>query len=204
VVATANLRGGGEYGKAWHEAGRRLAKQNVFDDCLAVAEWLIESGWTERGRIAVHGRSNGGLLAGAVLTQRPELWGAVLPHVGVHDMLRYHLATIGWAWASDYGSVGDPEEFRVLHGYSPYHRVQPGTAYPPTLITTADHDDRVVPWHSYKLAAALCEAQAGEAPILLSVTRRAGHGSGTPTSVQVEESADQLAFLEWALGMEPD
>jgi prolyl oligopeptidase len=201
VLAVASLRGGGEYGKEWHDAGRLLRKQATFDDCIAAAEWLFAEGWTRPRRLALHGRSNGGLLVGAVLTQRPDLLGAALPHVGVHDMLRYHLFTIGWAWACDYGTVDDPEQLRTLLAYSPCHRVRPGTAYPPTLVSTADHDDRVVPSHSYKLAAALCEAQAGEAPILLSVTTRAGHGSGTPTRVQVEESADRLAFIEWALGM---
>jgi prolyl oligopeptidase len=207
MVAVANLRGGGEYGQAWHDAGRLANKQRVFDDCADVARWLSSSGWTRPARLALTGRSNGGLLAAAGLTQHPELFGAVVPEVGVLDLLRFHHFTIGWAWTSDYGDPGDPEEFRWLLAYSPLHAIRPGTAYPPTLITTGDHDDRVVPAHSYKFAAALQSAQGGPAPILLRVETAAGHGAGKPTAKLVAERADVLAFLEAALadglGAEP-
>jgi prolyl oligopeptidase len=202
VYAQANLRGGGEYGKAWHEAGMKLNKQNVFDDFIAAAEWLIENGYTRTPRLAIGGRSNGGLLIGACLTQRPDLFGACLPVVGVLDMLRFHKFTIGWAWVSDYGSPDDPQEFEALRAYSPYHNLNPGTAYPPTLITTGDHDDRVFPAHSFKFAAALQAAQAGPAPTLIRIDTRAGHGLGKPTSKLIEEAADLWAFLVQALEME--
>lgn len=195
LVAVANLRGGGEYGKAWHEAGMKLCKQNVFDDFIAAAEWLIESRYTRTSRLAIMGRSNGGLLVGACMTQRPDLFGACLPAVGVLDMLRFQKFTIGWAWVSDYGSVDDSAEFRALLAYSPYHNLKPGTAYPATLVTTGDHDDRVFPAHSFKFTAALQAAQAGPAPVLIRVETRAGHGAGKPTTKQIEESADKLAFL---------
>ncbi|MCS7155726.1 MAG: prolyl oligopeptidase family serine peptidase [Bacteroidetes bacterium] len=195
VYAVPNLRGGGEYGEAWHRAGMRERKQNVFDDFIAAAEYLIREGYTQPKRIAIAGASNGGLLVGAVMTQRPELFGAALPAVGVLDMLRYHKFTIGWAWIPEYGSADDPEQFRYLIRYSPYHNVRPGTCYPPTLITTADHDDRVVPAHSYKFAAALQAAQACDKPILIRVETRAGHGAGKPASKQIEELADRFAFL---------
>ncbi|MBA2316887.1 MAG: S9 family peptidase [Euzebyales bacterium] len=202
LLAIPNLRGGGEYGSDWHEAGREDRKQNVFDDCLAVTEWLTRSGWTRPDRLALVGRSNGGLLAGACLTQRPEAFGAVVPEVGVLDMLRFHRFTIGWAWAADYGSADDPEAFRWLHAYSPLHRIQAGRAYPPTLVTTGDHDDRVVPGHSLKFTAALQAAQAGEAPVLIRVQTDAGHGLGKPTSVLIAERADVLAFLHRALDVD--
>ena len=202
LLAIPNLRGGGEYGEAWHAAGTKLLKQNVFDDFLAAAEWLIDSGWTSPQRLAIGGGSNGGLLVGACITQRPELFGAALPAVGVLDMLRYHLFTIGWAWAGDYGTVDDAEEFRALLAYSPLHNVRPGTCYPPTLITTADHDDRVVPAHSFKFAAALQAAQGCAEPILIRIETRAGHGAGKPTSMRIDEAADRWAFLVRALGME--
>jgi prolyl oligopeptidase len=200
VLAVPNLRGGGEYGEAWHEAGTKQNKQNVFDDFIAAAEWLIASGWTNPAHLAISGRSNGGLLVGATMTQRPELFGATLPAVGVLDMLRYHRFTIGWAWAGDYGTVEDEDEFHALLAYSPLHNVRAGTSYPPTLVTTADHDDRVVPAHSYKFTAALQAAQAGDAPILIRVDVRAGHGAGKPTAMRIDEEADKLAFLTREIG----
>jgi prolyl oligopeptidase len=202
VLAMPNLRGGGEYGEQWHQAGTRLNKQNVFDDFIAAAEWLVAGGYTRPDKLAVQGGSNGGLLVGAVLTQRPDLFGAALPAVGVLDMLRFHTFTAGRYWVDDYGSSEDPEEFRALLAYSPYHNVKKGTKYPATLITTADHDDRVVPAHSFKFAAALQHAQAGEAPVLIRVESRAGHGGGTPTSKVILQTADQWAFLVDALEME--
>jgi prolyl oligopeptidase len=201
VYAQANLRGGGEYGKPWHQAGTKLNKQNVFDDFIAAAEWLIETGATSTPKLAIAGRSNGGLLIGACMTQCPNLFGACLPTVGVLDMLRFHKFTIGWAWVSDYGSPDDPEEFKALYAYSPYHNVKPGETYPPTLIMTGDHDDRVFPAHSLKFAAALQAAQAGAAPILIQIDTKAGHGMGKPTSKLIEESVDGLAFLVQILGM---
>jgi prolyl oligopeptidase len=202
LLAVANLRGGGEYGEAWHEAGTKLAKQNVFDDFIAAAEWLNASSWTCPERLAIGGRSNGGLLVGACLTQRPELFGAALPAVGVLDMLRYHTFTIGWAWAGDYGTADDPAQFRALRAYSPLHNVRAGTRYPPTLVTTAERDDRVVPAHSFKFAAALQAAQASPEPILIRIETRAGHGSGKPTAMQIEEASDLWAFLVRELGIE--
>ncbi len=195
VYAVANLRGGSEYGEAWHRAGMKENKQNVFDDFIAAAEWLIENGYTSPKKLAIQGGSNGGLLVGAVLNQRPDLFGAALPAVGVMDMLRFNKWTIGWAWESDYGSPEDPEMFPVLYAYSPYHNIRPGTHYPATLITTADHDDRVVPAHSFKYAARLQAAQGGPAPILIRIETRAGHGAGKPTAKRIEEAADMLAFL---------
>jgi prolyl oligopeptidase len=201
VYCIANLRGGGEYGEAWHHAGTKLHKQNVFDDFIAAAEWLIASKWTQTPRLAISGGSNGGLLVGAALTQRPELFGAALPAVGVLDMLRFHKFTIGYAWVDDYGSSDDPEQFKALYAYSPYHNVKPGTSYPAVLVTTADHDDRVVPAHSFKFTAALQAAQAGPAPILIRVDVRAGHGAGKPTAKVIDTQADVYAFLIRVLGM---
>jgi len=201
VLAIPNLRGGGEYGEAWHEAGMRENKQNVFDDFIAAAERLIENNYTSPRRIAIHGSSNGGLLVGACVTQRPDLFGAALPDVGVMDMLRYQLFTIGYAWVPEYGSSDDPEMFKVLYSYSPYHNLKPGTKYPATLITTADHDDRVVPLHSFKFAARMQECQAGDAPILIRIETKAGHGAGTPTRKRIEEATDRLAFLTEVLDM---
>lgn len=204
LLAVPNLRGGGEYGQAWHDAGRLAAKQNVFDDAIAAAEALVGDGWTRPDRLAISGGSNGGLLAGACLTQRPDLFGAAVPEVGVLDMLRFHLFTIGWAWTSDYGSVEDPEQYRWLRAYSPLHNVDPTVAYPATLVTTGDHDDRVVPGHSFKFAAALQAAQrasGGGAPVLIRVQTQAGHGAGKPTRILIEERADVLAFLTRALGV---
>lgn len=195
VYAVANIRGGGEYGEDWHLAGTKLEKQNVFDDFIAAGEWLIANKYTSTPKLAISGRSNGGLLVGACLTQRPDLWGATLPGVGVMDMLRFQKFTIGWAWASDYGSSDNPEEFAALRKYSPLHNIRPETKYPPTLITTADHDDRVFPGHSFKFAATLQQAQAGPAPILIRIETRAGHGAGKPTSKQIEDVTDQLSFL---------
>jgi prolyl oligopeptidase len=204
VLAVAGLRGGGEYGEEWHQAGSLLRKQNTFDDFIACAEHLIALGITTPPRLAIEGRSNGGLLVGACLAQRPDLFGAAVAHVGVMDMLRFHKFTIGWAWVSDFGSADDPEQFPVLYGYSPLHNLKPGTAYPPTLITTADHDDRVVPGHSFKFAAALQAAQGGPAPILIRIQAAAGHGGGgKPVNVAVAEQTDVYAFLVHALDITP-
>lgn len=201
VFAMANLRGGGEYGQEWHDAGRLKNKQNVFDDFIAAAEWLIANHYTSSKRLAIAGGSNGGLLVGACMTQRPELFGAALPAVGVMDMLRFNKFTIGWAWMSDYGNPQEPEDFKVLRAYSPLHNIKPGTCYPPTLITTGDHDDRVVPSHSFKFAAAMQAAQGCENPILIRIETRAGHGAGKPTDKIIEEQADKWAFLTRVLGM---
>ncbi|NEQ10428.1 MAG: S9 family peptidase [Moorea sp. SIO4E2] len=202
VYAVANLRGGGEYGEDWHQSGTKLNKQNVFDDFIGAAEWLIGAQYTSPKKVAIAGGSNGGLLVGACMTQRPDLFGAALPAVGVLDMLRFHKFTIGWAWCSDYGSPDNPEEFKALYAYSPLHNLKPGTAYPPTLITTADHDDRVVPAHSFKFAAALQEAHEGEQPVLIRIETKAGHGAGKPTSKIIEEIADKWAFLVRRLEVE--
>jgi prolyl oligopeptidase len=202
VYAQANLRGGGEYGEAWHDAGKLHKKQNVFDDFIAAAEWLIKNGYTQPKKLAIQGGSNGGLLVGACMTQRPDLFGACLPAVGVMDMLRFHKFTIGWAWTSDYGSPDVIDDFKALRAYSPYHNLKAGTAYPPTLVTTADHDDRVFPAHSFKFAAALQHAQTGDAPTLIRIETRAGHGAGKPTSKAIEEVADRWAFLIQALDMD--
>ncbi len=201
VFAVANIRGGGEYGREWHEAGRKWNKQNCFDDFIAAAEWLIQNKYTSPVKLAIGGASNGGLLVGACMTQRPELFAAALPAVGLLDMLRFHKFTIGWAWVSEYGSPDDPEEFKVLYAYSPLHRVKPGTNYPAALITTGDHDDRVAPPHSFKFAAALQAAQAGDRPILIRIETRAGHGFGKPTAKILEEIADRWAFLTRVLKM---
>ncbi len=201
LLAVANLRGGGEYGAAWHQAGTKAKKQNVFDDFIAAAEWLIAEKYTSTPRLAIGGGSNGGLLVGACLTQRPDLFGACLPAVGVLDMLRFQKFTIGWAWVSDYGSADNPEDFPALYAYSPLHNLKPGMAYPATLITTGDHDDRVVPAHSFKFAAALQAAQSGPAPILIRIETRAGHGAGKPTTKLIEEVADRWAFLIEVLGI---
>ncbi|MCG6924170.1 MAG: prolyl oligopeptidase family serine peptidase [Acidobacteria bacterium] len=201
VWAVANLRGGGEYGKEWHEAGRLGNKQNTFDDFIAAAEYLIGEGYTSSPRLAVYGGSNGGLLVGAVLNQRPDLFGAAIPAVGVMDMLRFHQFTIGWAWKSDYGSAETQEGFETLIGYSPLHNIHFGTEYPAVLITTADHDDRVVPAHSFKYAATLQAAQGGDAPILIRVETRAGHGAGKPTAKQIDDVTDKWTFLSRSLDM---
>ncbi len=195
LYAQPNLRGGGEYGEDWHQAGTKTHKQNVFNDFISAAEWLIANHYTSTPKLAIAGGSNGGLLVGACLTQRPDLYGATLPAVGVMDMLRFHKFTIGWAWIDDYGSSDDPELFKTLHAYSPLHNIKPGVCYPPTLITTADHDDRVVPAHSFKFAATLQAAQGCANPILIRIETKAGHGAGKPTTKQIAEAADKWAFL---------
>ena len=194
IYAQAHLRGGGEYGREWHEGGMKHNKQNVFDDFIAGAEYLIEEGYTCTERLAIGGRSNGGLLIGACLTQRPDLFGVCLPNVGVLDMLRFHKFTIGWAWVSDYGSPDLPEDFKYIRAYSPYHNIRTGETYPPTMVLTGDHDDRVFPAHSFKFAAALQAAQGGESPILIRIETRAGHGAGKPTQKLIEEFSDMWTF----------
>jgi prolyl oligopeptidase len=202
VYASANLRGGAEYGEAWHRQGMKLDKQNVFDDFIAAAEWLIEQKYTSSARLAITGQSNGGLLVGAVMNQRPELFGAAVPEVGVMDMLRFHKFTIGWNWIADYGSSDDAEEFKGLYAYSPLHNIRPGVKYPPTLITTADHDDRVVPAHSFKYAATLQALASPENPVLIRIETKSGHGASSLTK-QLEAAADIYAFLMHNLGVKP-
>ncbi len=199
VYAVPNLRGGGEYGEEWHQAGTKLKKQNVFDDFIAAAEWLIQHQYTSPQKLAIGGGSNGGLLVGACMTQRPELFGAALPAVGVMDMLRFPKFTIGWAWMPEYGDPDNAEEFKALYAYSPLHNLKPGTSYPATMITTADHDDRVVPAHSFKFAAALQAAHTGSNPVLIRIETKAGHGAGKPTAKIIEEAADKWAFLLYVL-----
>ncbi len=201
VYAVACIRGGGEYGKAWHDGGRLANKQNCYDDFIAAAEYLIAEGYTSKAKLACQGGSNGGLLVGAVVNQRPDLWGAALPKVGVMDLVRFPLFTIGWAWTSDFGSPDDPDDLANILRLSPLHNVVPGTVYPPVLATTGDHDDRVVPAHSYKYVAALQAAQGGPAPILIRVETAAGHGAGKPTAKLIDEAADEWAFLVKSLGM---
>jgi prolyl oligopeptidase len=203
VYAVANMRGGSEYGEEWHQAGTKLNKQNVFDDFTACARWLIDQKYTSTPKLAITGASNGGLLVGAEMTQHPELFGAAIPQVGVMDMLRFQKFTIGWGWADEYGSSDDEKYFKTLYAYSPYHNLKPGVKYPSTLITTADHDDRVVPAHSFKFAARLQECQAGDMPVLIRIETRAGHGGGKPIAKIIEESADMMAFLVRELGMKP-
>jgi prolyl oligopeptidase len=201
VYAVPNLRGGGEYGEEWHQGGMKEKKQNVFDDFIAAAEWLIANNYTQSAKLAIAGGSNGGLLVAACMTQRPDLFGAALPAVGVMDMLRFHKFTIGWAWVPEYGSAENAEEFAILFAYSPLHNLQSGTAYPATLITTADHDDRVVPAHSFKFAAALQENHGGDAPVLIRIETKAGHGAGKPTAKIIEEAADKWGFVVKVLGV---
>ena len=201
VYAVANMRGGGEYGRAWHEAGMKTHKQNVFDDFIGAAEYLIAQNWTSPKRLAVYGRSNGGLLIGAVTEQRPDLFAAVVPQVGVMDMLRFRDFTVGKGWESDYGSVENEDEFKALLAYSPYHNVKAGVNYPPMLILTGDHDDRVYPAHSFKFAAAMQHADADGNPILIRIDLRTGHGSGKPTAKLIEEFADIYAFVLNAMGL---
>lgn len=211
VYAVANIRGGGEYGEKWHQAGTKLTKQNVFDDFIAAGEYLISEKYTSNKKLAIRGGSNGGLLVGACITQRPDLFGAALPEVGVLDMLRFHKFTIGHAWRSDYGAAdgegSTPEQFKALYAYSPLHNIKAGTCYPPTMVMTADHDDRVVPAHSFKFAAAMQAAQAEAKscanPILIRIETRAGHGAGKPTAKVIEEAADRWSFLIRALNMDP-
>ena len=202
VYAMPNLRGGGEFGEDWHKAGTKLDKQNVFDDFIAAAQWLIAKGYASSEKLAIGGRSNGGLLVGATMTQRPDLFAAALPGVGVMDMLRFNKFTIGWAWESDYGSPQNPAEFAALHAYSPYHNLQEGTAYPATMVYTADHDDRVVPAHSYKFAAQLQFAHEGDDPVLIRIDTKAGHGKGKPTAKKIEEWTDLWGFLAANLGVD--
>jgi len=201
IFALANLRGGGEYGEKWHEAGMLHVKQNVFDDFIGAAQYLIDNRYTSRPKLAIGGGSNGGLLVGACITQRPDLYGAALPAVGVMDMLRFEKFTIGWAWSSDYGSAQKPDAFPFLYAYSPLHHIAKSCCYPPTLITTADHDDRVVPAHSFKFAATLQAAQGCDKPTLIRIETKAGHGAGKPTAKIIEETADRWAFLVKELGM---
>ncbi|MEM9481661.1 MAG: prolyl oligopeptidase family serine peptidase [Verrucomicrobiota bacterium] len=201
VYAVPNLRGGGEYGEEWHEAGMREKKQNVFDDFIAAAEWLIANKYTSSEKLAISGGSNGGLLVGACMTQRPELFAACLPAVGVMDMLRFHKFTIGWAWTKEFGDPDDPEDFKPIYAYSPLHNLKEGVKYPSTMITTADHDDRVVPAHSFKFAAELQRVHGGENPVLIRIETKAGHGAGKPTSKRIAEAADKWAFLVRELGM---
>jgi prolyl oligopeptidase len=203
VLAVANLRGGGEYGEAWHKAGTKLQKQNVFDDFIAAAEFLIAEKYTSPKKLAIQGGSNGGLLVGACMAQRPDLFGACLPAVGVMDMLRFQRFTAGRYWVDDYGDSANKEEFAAQFKYSPYHNLKPGTAYPPTLVTTADTDDRVVPGHSFKFTARLQECQSGPAPVLARIETKAGHGAGKPTGKIIEEAADLWAFLVKNLDFEP-
>ena len=202
VYASVNLRGGAEYGEAWHLAGTKLQKQNVFDDFIAAAEWLIESKYTSTPRLGMTGGSNGGLLVGAVMNQRPDLFAVAVPQVGVMDMLRFHTFTIGWNWIADYGSSDNADEFKALYAYSPLHNLKAGTKYPPTLVTTADHDDRVVPAHSFKYAATLQERQGGTAPVLIRIDTKSGHGASN-TKKQIESTADVYAFVMYHLGVTP-
>jgi prolyl oligopeptidase len=203
LLAIANLRGGGEFGTEWYDAGRLDRKQNVFDDFIAVAEHLVQTGTTSTAQLAAHGRSNGGLLVGALMTQRPDLIGVALPAVGVLDMLRFHLFTIGAAWVSDYGDPNDPAQFADALAYSPLHNVKPGTNYPATLVMTGDHDDRVVPLHSHKFTAALQHAQAGPAPVISRIETATGHGMGKPAALVAAEWADLLAFAAHHTGLHP-
>lgn len=201
IYAVACLRGGSEYGKDWWKGGSRLNKQNVFDDFAWAAKWLIANNYTSTPKLAIQGGSNGGLLVGATLNQHPDLFGAAIPQVGVMDMLRFDKFTIGWAWTSDYGYVKDEADFKAMYAYSPYHNAKPGTKYPPVLVTTADHDDRVFPAHSFKYTAAMQYAQTGDAPVLIRIQVRGGHGAGLPTALAIEQQADIYAFLVKSLGM---
>ena len=202
IYAYVVLRGGGEYGEDWHLAGTKMQKQNVFDDFISAGEWLINNRYTDKNHLAILGGSNGGLLVGACMTQRPDLFKVCIPEVGVMDMLRYHKFTIGWNWAPDYGTSADSKEmFEYLKGYSPLHNINKGVHYPATMVTTADHDDRVVPAHSFKFAATLQECQGGNAPVLIRIDSKAGHGGGKPLSKQMEENADIYGFLMYEMGM---
>ena len=202
VYASANMRGGGEYGESWHKAGMKLKKQNVFDDFIAAADWLISNRYTRPDRLAIQGGSNGGLLVGAVINQRPELFGVAIPQVGVMDMLRFHKFTIGWNWIADYGSSDNPDEFKALHAYSPLHNIRKGGKYPATLITTADHDDRVVPAHSFKYAATLQELAAKDEPLLIRIDTKSGHGASSLEKA-LETTADIYSFILYNMGITP-
>jgi prolyl oligopeptidase len=203
VYAVANIRGGGEYGEAWHQAGTKARKQNVFNDFVGAAEWLVANRYTSSSRLAIQGGSNGGLLVGAVVNQRPDLFRIALPAVGVMDMLRYHTFTIGSSWISDYGSSQDSAGFRILYAYSPLHNIREGRKYPALLATTADHDDRVVPAHSFKYIATLQERYRGPNPVLLRVETRSGHGASS-TAKAIDLTTDTYAFMMYSLGMAPD
>jgi prolyl oligopeptidase len=203
IYASANLRGGGEYGEEWHEAGTKLKKQNVFDDFAAAADYLIAEGYTKPKKIAINGRSNGGLLVGATMLQRPELFGAAIPAVGVLDMLRFREFTIGQAWESDYGTVKDPAQFESFMQYSPVHIAKSGVDYPPSMILTGDHDDRVYPAHSFKFAAVLQHANPNGAPHLIRIETRGGHGAGKPVAMVISENADWLSFAGKYVGLQP-
>ena len=202
VYASANLRGGGEYGESWHQQGTKLKKQNVFDDYIAAAEWLIANKYTSSAKLAIQGGSNGGLLVGAVMNQRPDLFRVAIPEVGVMDMLRFHKFTIGWNWIADYGSSDNADEFKALVAYSPLHNIKAGVKYPATLITTADHDDRVVPAHSFKYAAQLQALASSERPVLIRIETKSGHGASSLTK-QLETAADIQAFILHNLGVTP-
>jgi prolyl oligopeptidase len=202
VFASVNLRGGGEYGEKWHEAGMKLKKQNVFDDFISAAEWLIANKYTSPEKFAINGTSNGGLLIGAVINQRPELFRVAIPQAGVMDMLRFQKFTIGWNWISDYGSSDKPEEFKALYAYSPVHNVKAGTSYPAVLITTADHDDRVVPGHSFKYAAAMQAGARPDRPVLIRIETNSGHGPSS-TGKQIDITADLYTFIFYNLGLTP-
>jgi prolyl oligopeptidase len=201
IYAMPNIRGGGEYGEEWHRAGMLLNKQNVFDDFIAAAEYLIQEKYTSRDRLAIAGASNGGLLVGACMTQRPDLYRVAFPAVGVMDMLRYHKFTVGWGWAVEYGSSEEEEHFKNLYSYSPLHNIKSGVSYPGTLVTTADHDDRVVPAHSFKFAATLQEKHVGSNPVLIRIETRSGHGSSSTTK-RLDVTADQFAFMFYNMGLE--
>jgi prolyl oligopeptidase len=195
VCVDVNLRGGGEYGETWHKAGMLDKKQTVFDDCIAAAEHLIAAGYTSPEKLAIAGGSNGGLLVGAAMTQRPDLFAVALPAVGVMDMLRFHRFTVGWGWSVEYGNSDDPDQFAYIYKYSPLHNLRPGVCYPATLVTTADHDDRVVPAHSFKFAAELQHVQSCDKPALIRIDTNAGHGAGKPTSKRIDEAADTWSFI---------
>jgi prolyl oligopeptidase len=203
IYALANLRGGGEYGEDWHQAGMLEKKQNVFDDFIAAGEYLVKEKYTSPEKLAIAGGSNGGLLVGAAMTQRPDLFKVAFPAVGVLDMLRFHKFTVGWGWVVEYGSSENPEQFKNLMAYSPLHNLKDSTAYPATMITTADHDDRVVPAHSFKFAAALQEKHRGNNPVLIRIESKAGHGAGKPTSKVIEAEADKWAFMFYNMQVEP-
>ena len=203
VYAMPNLRGGGEYGEAWHLAGTKEHKQNVFDDFIAAAQYLIKEGYTAPSKLAIGGASNGGLLVGATLTQRPDLFAVALADVGVMDMLRFQKFTAGFGWTGDYGSSDNPEDFKYLYAYSPLHNIKPGTCYPATMVSTADHDDRVVPGHSFKFAATLQPAQGCDKPVIIRIETKAGHGAGTPITKSIEQWADKWAFARYNMGLKP-